>query len=179
MFFSWGCSITKRVYQPGYHVEWKNNKYELTEVKSNHSSSNSYVQKSYGLTLIPNEDFNTLASIKTPPSKTSESKNKSLIGLQQKIEKSKHKILKKKIIPKKVKTIFSYAMKGVNLQEPSGQLFLLGILSLIFIGLGVTLLYFTTPPQINTGYVCLLIGTICLVAFLRILAGIFAEWAFG
>lgn len=173
-----GCSITKRVYQPGYHIEWKHKKAQYASDISGNEFQNSITQEQK-LEIKNNEDaFNLQVKTQTTPIDNLEDKKtrKNTIEILPPVI---TKTFEKKIFPKKVTQIIHSSFKGVNLQEPGGQLFLLGILSLIFIGLGVTLMYFITPPQLNTGYLCLLIGTICLLAFFRILAGVFAEWAFG
>lgn len=171
-----GCSITKRVYQPGYHIEWKHKKVNYPSSNIDAENYNSLTHE-IKLETKKNEDAFSLQTKMTPINYLEDKKTgKNTIEIIPPII---TKILEKKIVSKKIKMLFSSSMKGVNLQEPGGQLFLLGILSLIFLGAGIALLYFTTPPQLNTGYICLLIGTICLISFLRILAGVFAEWAFG
>ncbi len=178
LLISSGCSITKRVYQPGYHIEWKNKKSETINPLSK-KRENKIIEKTQELSELRNEDNFIIEPINPAPSQSGIKKNVETKSTSKSIIGKTNKVIEGKIYPKKIKTIFSSAMKGVNLQEPSGQLFLLGVLSLAFIALGVTLLYFTTPPQVQLGSLLLLLGAICFVAFLRILAGLFAEWAFG
>lgn len=173
-----GCSITKRVYQPGYHIEWKNKK----AIKSHSSQIERPITTSkeeINLSVLANEDNLTIQKPISVNNRTAFGVNENKAAPHTDILSKLHKKIERKITPKKVNKIIASGIKGVNLQEPSGQLFLLGILSLIFLGAGIALLYFITPPQINTGYLLLLLGTICLLTFFRILAGMFAEWAFG